>query len=166
MAGNLLPVYGTATTLACTLASLANSATVGRASTAFDNTAAAPAGQAIDLLVQLYAKTGSITPASPFGAYIYVYGTADAGSHYDDGVTGTDASFTPTSPPNLAYLGFLNMPATTTQYTSRLFSMAAALGGTLPQKCGVVVIQNTGGAFDATAGNFAVRVIPVYAQYT
>lgn len=162
MAGNLTLKYIAPTTGTCTMNSLATSAggVTGRASTAIDNSV----NQYVDYLVQVTVKNGAGSIAANKGWWIYAYGVGSA--NYDDGITGTDAGFTRTDPPNLPLLGFLNAPASATQYISRQFSIASVFGGTCPYKWGIFVANDTNITADATAGNFNFSIIAVEAQYT
>lgn len=148
--------YGTPGTITITLASLASAAS--RASAAVDFSAMTPIP--LDVLVTVQIKTAG-TMATGASAAVFAYGTADGGTTYTDGVTGTDAAFTPAG--NLKVLGTLNAPTTATSYIGGPWSLAAAFGGSLPAKGGVVITNNTGAGFDATAGNFVVSYTPVYA---
>ena len=163
MAGNLTLKYGTPSGMTITLASLAASAggVTGRASTAVDNSTT----DAIDYLVQVTVKNGSGTIAGNKGWWVFAY-AANGGANYDDGITGTDAGFTRTDPPNLRLIAFLNAPGSATQYISANYSIAAAFGGTCPQKWGLFIANDTNITADATAGNFGVEYLPVLAQYT
>ena len=126
-----------------TLVSLANAAQ--RQSTALDNTS----DLFLDALVFLKIKSAGSGPAAGSFANVYVYGTADGGTTYSDGATGTDGTITLTAPPNMRLLGVINMPAVSTTYEAGPFSVAAVLGF-LPQKWGIVVENLSGGAFDGT----------------
>ncbi len=131
--------------------SLASSATAGRASTVVDNTA----NLYLDALVTVLVKMPtSGTPANDKAVYVFAYGTANAGTDYSDGVTGTDAAFTHTDPPNLRLVGVIACPANTNTYRGGPFSVAAAFGGTLPEKWGIVIRNYTGLTLDST-GNSA-----------
>ncbi len=107
---------------------------------------------------------GSGTTANGFVA-VYAYGTVDGGTTYTDGATGSDAAFTPTSPTNLRLLGVINCVANATTYKGGPFSVAAAFGGTLPQKWGIVITNQTGGTLDSTEGNHLKLYQGVYGQY-
>lgn len=143
------PLYGSNNqSITCTLASLANNGL--RQSTAIDNSS----NLFIDALVVIKVKSGSGT-SSTGAVYIYAYGTVDGGSTYSDGATGSDGSFTPTSPTNLRLIGIINVVANTTTYTSSPMSVAAAFGGVLPDHWGIVVENKSGGSLDSTEGNHA-----------
>jgi hypothetical protein len=148
--------YGTSgQAITCTLASLASGSS--RASTAVDNTS----NLFLDAMVQIGIKTGTISGTAYVA--IYAYGTANGGTNYIEGVSGTDAGITLTSPTNLKLVGILNTPASTTTYHG-MFSVAAAFGGQLPSSWGIVVQNNTGGALDATEGNHLKVYQGLYSQ--
>lgn len=168
MAGNLFDLYtwtNSTGTITITLASLAFAASpylAGQASTAVDNTTTlAPGAQVVVRL-----KNGAGTITTPFGAFIYAYGTADGGTTYGEGITGTDAAKTLTNPPNLRLIGFLNMPVSATQYTSDPMSVEAAYNGVLPAKWGIHIVNATGVNFDATAGSHFAKYQLVGGSYT
>ncbi len=140
--------YGTNNQLfTITLTSLANNGQ--RGSVAIDNTS----NLFLDALVFVKIKSGASGFGSGSYANIYFYGTADGGTTYSDGVSGTDASQTLTSPPNLPPPRVLNMPADATIYDGGPFSVAAAFGGVLPDHWGIVVENKSGGSFDASTAS-------------
>src|SRR6266700_5295363 len=102
----VLEAFGTSgVAITITLASLADgtSSFAGRASTAVDNTA----NLYDEALVAGIFKTGAGTQVAPKGLYVFAYATADGATTYTDGITGTDAGFTRTDPPNIAQLAFV-----------------------------------------------------------
>jgi hypothetical protein len=142
------PQYGTQNQpFTCTFTSLANNG--ARSSTPVDNTA----DLALDALVQVKVKTSASALVTPY-VNVYAYGTAD-GSTYGGGEAnmGTDAAVTLTSPPNIRLIGTINTPAVSTTYVSGPFSVAAAFGGVLPEKWGIVIENKTGQALDASVGS-------------
>lgn len=152
-AGAVLLSYGTSTAITITLAGLPPDG-AARSSLAIDNTT----DLFLDALVQLQVKTGSDAIPASCVLNIYAYGTSDGGTSYPEG-TGTDVAVTLTVPNNLVMIGQISIPANTTSYTSNPFSVAAAFGGAMPAKWGVVVEHitwSTGGGsnLDATGGNF------------
>lgn len=146
-------LYGTnGQAITCTLTSLANASGpqgAGRASTAIDNTS----NLFLDALVQLKIKTSASALANDKAIYVYAYGTADGGTDYTDGITGTDAGFTATNPPNVKLIGVINAVAVSTTYVGGPFSVAAAFGGMLPDHWGIFVVNFTGQALDATVAS-------------
>jgi hypothetical protein len=133
-----------------TLASLANAAR--RASTAIDNTT----NLFLDALVQLKIKTGASGVLATGYVEVFAYATADpSGPTYAEAATGSDAAITLTVPPNLKLIGILNVVANATSYVSEPLSVAAAFGGVLPAKWGIVIGNQSGAALDSTEGNHA-----------
>ena len=160
MAGNITIKYGTnGQAFTLTLASLADAA--ARESTAISEIS----NVSIDALVFLKVTVG--TPlASDKAVYVYAYGTVDQGTNYSDGATGTDAAITLTSPPNMRLIGVISTPTASTAYKGGPFSVAAAFGGVLPEKWGIVVLNKTGAALNATEANHSKLYQDIIAQYT
>ena len=115
--------YGTnGQALTITLASLADSTSAGRESTAVDNSS----NKFLDALVLAKVKianSGAI--ALPSAVFVYAYGTVDGGTTYGDTVTGSDAAITLTNPPNLKQLGLIYTPAINTTYKGGPWSVAS-----------------------------------------
>ena len=159
MAGNIENKYGTSNqAITCTITSLANNGQ--RQSTAVDNSS----NVFIDAMVFVKVKTSASALAASPTVNIYAYGTADGGTTYTDGATGTDGSITLTSPPNMRIIGIINTPATSTTYTAGPFSVAAAFGGNAPDHWGIVVENKTGQTLDASIGSSWYQGI--FQQYT
>ena len=142
------PIY--ASDVALTMTSLASLTNNSYASCAVvDNTT----NLYEDALVSVVIATGASGVTSTGNLLVYAYGTTN-GSNYTDGVAGTDATVTPTSPTNLRLIGIVSAVATSTTYRSGPFSVARAFGGILPQKWGIVVQNVTGGTL-ASSGSSA-----------
>lgn len=144
----------TAGTLTCTLASLASAS--ARGSTAIDNSS----GLYLDAGVMVKIKTGASGVSASGFVSVYAYGTVDGGTTYTDGFAGTDGAFTVSA---VKLIGTFPAIANATTYTSQVMSVAAAFGGILPAKWGIVVQNNSGGAFDSTEGNHAKLYQELYA---
>lgn len=141
-------LYGTSNqALTWTLTSLSNAA--AQQSTVVDNTS----NLFLDALVFVKLKTGASGVSANGYVDIYAYGTADGGTTYSDGATGSNGSISPTSPPNLMYLGRINCVADSTTYEGGPFSVANAFGGLLPDHWGLVLVNNTGATLDASVGS-------------
>lgn len=123
--------------------------TGARASTAVDNSSSLY----LDVLVQVVIKSAASAVSATGYVNIYAYGTTDGGTDYAEGATGTDAAITLTSPTNLRLIGTLNVVANAVSYTSEPMSVAAAFGGVLPQKWGIVIENQSGAALDTTEAN-------------
>lgn len=136
--------YGTSNqSITCTITSLANNGQ--RQSTAIDNAT----NKFIDALLQVTVKTGSSGTSSTGYVAIYVYMTADGGTNYSDGASGSDGSITLTSPPNMRLIGILNCVANSATYKG-VFQVAA--GGQLSDHWGIVIENKTGATLDASVG--------------
>jgi hypothetical protein len=161
MAGDLKLKFGSSgQTLMITLASLANNS--ARASAAVDN----GSNLYSDVLVFLKLKSASSGTTSTGYVNVYAYGSVDGGTTYSEGLAGSDASATLTSPPNVRLIGVVSMVAVSTTYYSALMSVASAFGGVMPDRWGIIVENKSGGAFDSTEGNHAKLYQGVYGQYT
>jgi hypothetical protein len=148
----------TATAITCTLASLASAA--ARESNWVDNTS----NLFLDALVQVKVKTSASALGSDKAVYIYAAAIIDPTTPvYPDACTGADGGITLNSPTQLPLLGVIWTPSTSTSYVLAPKSLAYLFGGTLPQKWGLVIVNSTGQALDATAGNFLVAYQGVYA---
>lgn len=151
--------FGTSNqTITCSLASLANNG--ARASTVIDNSS----NLFLDALVQLTVRSGPASTSTTGVVYVYVYATADGGTTYSDGATGSDADITLTSPNNVRLIGVINIVSNATSYKSSPMSVASAFGGILPEKWGIIVENRTGGTLDSTEGSHAKFYQGVYAQ--
>lgn len=130
---------------------------VWQASTVVDNTS----DLYIDALVGGIIQAGT-TPTDGQSFDFYAYGTYD-GTNYTGGASGTDGVYTAdgeeyTFPP----LKFVRVDATTDQdYVWGPVSVAAAFGGKLPSKWGVVFHNNSGATTNATGTNNEVQFIGV-----
>jgi hypothetical protein len=132
--------------ITCTITSLTN--TSKRQSTAIDNTS----NLYLDALVSVQVKTASSATSATGVVNVYAYGTVDNGTTYSDGASGTDGSITLTNPPNMRLIGVINAVANSTTYTGGPWSVAAAFGGRLTAKWGIVVDNETGATLDASVG--------------
>lgn len=143
--------YGTeAQAITVTLASLASAAS--RESTAIDNSS----NLFRDVLVMLRAKNhASTAPTGDKAIYVYVYGTVDTALPlYPDAVTGTDAGITIDSPTHLKALGVLLFTAAAQTKNGGPWNVAAAFGGRVPSKWGIVIQNATGASLDASEASF------------
>lgn len=105
-----------------------------------------------DAAVEIVVKTGASGVSATGVVNVFAYGSANGGSNYTDGASGSNASFTPTNPSNLKLIGVINAVANATTYTGGPFSVAGAFGY-LPGKWGIVIQNATGAALDSTEGN-------------
>lgn len=139
-------------TMTITLASLANStAGVGRQSTLVDNTANLYLSAQISVSI-----TVGTTPTANSLIYVYLIRQDNNTTPIaDDGAGTTDAGITITNAP---LLGTLLVPATTSNVAyKRIFDTTVL--GTLSPKWGIAVVNSSGVALNATAGNHVVTFI-------
>jgi hypothetical protein len=142
--------YAASASITCSLASLASSSTVGRQSTAVDNTS----NKYDDAIVTIGVKTSASALANDKTVYVYVAATED-GTNYDSddaAVGATDAGYTINSPSNLKLAAAIYCPTSSKTYR-KVFSVAGTLGGVMPPKWVLVVVNYTGQALDSTEGN-------------
>ena len=134
--------YGTSTAFTITLASLANGATSGRESTVVDNSS----DLYIDALAQVIVTVSSGTPANDKAVYIYAYGAEAATTNYSGNATGVDAAINLDSPTAMRLIGVIPTPtaATAVTWEGQPMSVAAAFGGILPRRWGIVVRNYSG----------------------
>lgn len=161
MAGDIKGKYGTNNqAITLTITSLATSATVGREFTAIDNST----NVFLDLLFVLWFETGTV--ASNKQMLVYFAGSADGGTTYGEALTGVDAAFTRKDPSTL--LGPLVIPAVTNAYVHKTPARAIAgfFGGTLPDRIGGAVFNDTGATLTGNAANNKAYYQGVLAQYT
>lgn len=149
MTTTLKPQYASSAIITCTLAPLPNSAY--RQSTAVDNTS----NLYDDAIVQVNVKTNAAGVSATGSFSVYVYASSDSGTTYGPtGVTGTDGTLTPTNQGDLILAGTWAATAVATTYKSGPIYVARLFGGyALPGKWGIIVLNNTGAALDATEGN-------------
>jgi hypothetical protein len=143
----LKALYGSVNqAITITLTSLANQAY--RQSASVDNSS----NLFLDALVTVKVKGNSSGVSGTGYVTVFAYGSTD-GSSFDGSASGTDAAYTPPStPPNLAYLGTVNITGNSV-VDQRTFSIAQGFGGTLPQAWGIIVYNSTGAALDASVGS-------------
>jgi hypothetical protein len=138
---NIKTEFNTAGTATITLASLANGS--GRASTAIDNTS----GKYISADVRVKVTTSATSATGTVSVYLI---RSEDGTNYDDAFAGSDGAYTPV---NALLLGTILTPATATYV--KTFD-TAELGLTLPAKWAIGIVNSSGNAFTATAGNHSV----------
>ena len=162
--GNLNLKYSGLNTISVTLASLSPAA--ARESLAVNNTAVSPF-PFIDAIVRLKVKLQAGTPTP--GAAIAVYlSMSDDGGTWLDNSTGTDAGITLRAPTNLVVPAPISQVFTQVSgaltWNGFIPSVATGFGGFLPPYWSIIVVNNTGIAFDATEANHDKRYTGVYVQ--
>lgn len=145
------PATGSAIT--CTFGTLASSGTVGRASTAIDNST----NLDDDAFVWLTVQFPNSAPANDKAIYVYAYGSID-GTNYPEGISGTDASYTIQGSAGalttaLRLIGVV--PAVqNTNVNYGPFPVSPAFGGVLPPKWGIVVLNYSGQTLTSGSATF------------
>lgn len=129
-----------ATAITITTDSLAASMTVGRASTAVDNTT----NLYFDALLGLVIVTTGTAQSNSKYLYVYGYAAMDSTPHYTDNITGTDAGFTRTDPPILPLIAAFNIGTISKTFYLGPVAVAPAFGGILPAKWGILVCSDIG----------------------
>jgi hypothetical protein len=161
MAADIKAKFGTSNqAITCTLASLANNG--ARQSTEVDNST----NLFLDALVFLNIASPAASTSSTGFVNIYAYGTVDGGTNRTENAGATDAAITLTVPPNARLIGVINVVANSVTYKAGPFSVAAAFGGVVPEKWGIIVENKTGGTLNATEGNHFKAYQGVLAQST
>lgn len=159
--------YAASSALTITLGGLATSSTwvAGRESTAVDNTT----NKYLDYLLAGKIRVGT-TPTISTEIRVYVVALMED-STYPDVFDGTDSAETVTGSSEGVRDGFAKLAAvmrvdSTTSDRDYYFgplSVASLFGGACPKKFAVFVTHNTGVNLNATDGNHAIHVSPVYA---
>lgn len=164
MASDVKTKYAASSALTITLASLATSSTwlAGAESDAIDNST----NLYLDYLLAGMVTVGT-TPTASTEIRVYVVGMRDD-TNWPDVFDGTGSAETVTSAG--VGSGFLKLAAVmavdaTTSDRAYYFgpvSVAALFGGACPRKFVAFVTHNTGVNLNATGGNHALNVTPVY----
>lgn len=158
MATTTVNIDQTADTITCATASLADGS--WRASTSIDN----GTDKFLDAMLGGKVTTGT-SPTANTNIYIYAYGTWDGGTTFTGGISGTDATWSTNASPDTnegivakRLLETIQVTADSDEaYDFGPVSVASAFGGVLPDHWGIVVRNETGVAFNATAGNHAYK---------
>lgn len=137
--------YAASSGITITLNSLANNS--ARQSAVVDNST----NKYLDALVGGTFKTATGTLASPGYINVYAYALTD-GTNYSGGASGSDAAYTLPTYKQLVLLGTVYINTANVVENMSPKSVAAAFGGTLPQKWGIVVENQSGLTLDASAG--------------
>lgn len=140
--------YAAAAAMTITLASLSNNS--ARQSSEVDNST----NRYLDVLVTIKLKTGGSGVAAAGGVTLFAFGSINGGTTRTENAGGSDAAITLTNPPNARMIGFVNAVANATSYVAGPFSVAAAFGGVLPQRWGIIVYNESGAALSSTGGDF------------
>lgn len=157
--------YSTNTTITCTLASLASSATwvAGVESSLIDNTS----NLYVDLLVQGLITVGT-TPTANTSIIVYVWGSSvSPATTVIDVIDGTDSAETISSAGvrnSFMKIGaVLDVDSNTSNRGYPFsFGVAALFGGSLPPYWGLFISHNTGVNLNSTGGNHVISYRGVY----
>jgi len=152
--------YAGSNDITITLASLAING--WRQSTAVNNTV----NLYLDALVGGSTRVGAVTVAGTLD--IFAYGAWDASTNYSGGLDGSDATVTwGTTPASSSVLGYLQLQrlgvidVAATDDDNEIewgpFSIAAAYGGVLPSRWGIVVKNATDIALNSSQGVAAIK---------
>ncbi len=152
-------LYSAASTITCTLASLA-SAGSARECTVLTNATARY--DDVYVTMTITAQTGT-APGGDKALYIWFY-SAGSGTDYTSPCTGSDATIALTSPNNLygpAVMTFQSSAAGLNTVNLAIPSVAGYFGGILPVKWGMVFQNSTGMIMSATGANHAIAYVGV-----
>ena len=141
--------WKTKATVTITLTSIADAAV--RQSAAITS----HAGMGVNIRVLTKAAAANVGTC---GVYVY---TALGDTTYTGGASGADAAYTAAQYGNLEKLGDVTLAGTVA--VSKTFSLGAAFGGAVPSRFGLVVLNESGGALSATAGDHVVEIEEVIA---
>jgi hypothetical protein len=149
----LKALFAAKATITVTLTSLADGG--ARETTVVDNTT----NLYLDALLRI--KSNGLAGSTAL-LEVYAY-AALSDNDYTDGATGTDAAFTTANIKNAIPVGSVQMNGATA-IKAGPFSIAAAFGGVLPSKWGLIFKNASGAALSATAGDHVIEFQGVQAQ--
>jgi hypothetical protein len=153
---NIKSAYAAEQTLTVTnLHSLASSQTAGWQSAVVDNTS----NLYLDALVQVVLDFANTAPANDKCAYVFAYAGLD--TVYSDPASGSEGTITVpnvgANALNLRLIGKVNYTTTDAVTESAPMSVAAAFGGVLPPKWGLVIVNYSGAALAASLNTVKYR---------
>jgi len=153
VSATLKTTFGTATAFTKTNANLTVSVTAGWKSNAIDNTTT----RALDALVGVELAAVNTAPAGTKTLYVYAYGLIEGTAYTSTGdgtIDGTEGTVTfpsvTTLPVVCRLIGTVPYPVQNRAINGGPFSVAAAFGGTLPDKWGIAIINDTGMTLSVT----------------
>lgn len=153
---NVKLAYSAAQAMTVTnLHSLASSVTAGWQSAVVDNTS----DLYEDALVQIVCDFANTAPANDKCVYVYAYGGLDAA--YSNPASGSEGAITvatiASNPMAFRQIGIVPYNTQDEIVESSPMSVAAAFGGVLPPKWGVVLMNYSGAALAASGNTVAWR---------
>lgn len=153
ISGTLKTTFGTATAFTKTNANLSASVTAGWKSNAIDNTTT----RALDALVGVELAAVNTAPAGTKTLYVFAYGLIEGTAYTSTGdgtIDGTEGTVTfpsvTTLPVVCKLIGTIPYPVQNKAINGGPFSVAAAFGGTLPDKWGTAMVNDTGMTLSVT----------------
>lgn len=144
--------YGSKTSILMAMTSITSA--TGAQSTVIDNTAT------LYLDSRVFVISNGIAGGTALLDFFVYSGLGD--TTYTDGATGTNGSFTSANRRNSRYLGSIQMNSTTT-VKGELPGVASAFGGVMPDKWGLIALNNSGATLGAGATDHGVWYQGVYA---
>jgi len=149
-------IYSNVQTMVTTnLQSLVSSATTGWQSAVVDNTTTTYD----DALVQVVLAFDNVAPANSKCAFVFAYSGLDTTYAYP--ATGTQGTVTlqdiTTNPTALRLIGTIPHLAANTTIQSSCMSVAAAFGGALPPKWGIIIVNHSGAALKSSGSSVTWR---------
>jgi hypothetical protein len=137
------------------LHSLANSATGAWASAVVDNTT----NLFETALVQVVLDFANTAPANDKCAYVYAYGGLD--TSYSDPISGTEGAVTlatiVSNAQTFRQIGIVPYNTQDAVVESSPMDVAAAFGGVLPPKWGIVIVNYSGAALHSSGNSVTYR---------
>lgn len=152
----ITPNYASSAAITCTVANLGDGGY--RESAGVSNTT----NKYMDALVGGSIQVGTVTADGTIS--VFAYASMDGGTIYSGGLAGTDETITWGTTPstssvegynNLRLLGVISVDTTDDDNDIEFagFSVASVFGGVMPEKWGIVVLNETGVALHATGTN-------------
>jgi hypothetical protein len=139
--------YGSKTAITMTLTSLGSGN--ARECTVVSNTS----NKYDDAIIQVQTNGSAAGNTATLDFYVY---TALGDTTYADGATGSDAAFTAANRKNAIWIGSVTLNTTTAVNCTLPRSVSACFNGIMPEKWGLIAVNNSGAALSATAGNHVI----------
>lgn len=149
------PIFGTATAVTCTLASLASSTAdppVGRESAVIDCTTI----DCDDIVIGGKVTVGT-TPASGKSIFVFFAPSYDGTSYAGNAAGAGDAALTPSNVETMVLAAQIVTKATTSNVTFNWAASVVAVCGFMPSKLVVFITHNTTVNLNATGTNHEIK---------